>query len=301
MNLGSDSLQKIMEEHHENIKMGSQSYKRLKRKKKMEKAANLIAERWRARQAGELARDEVEKMKMANMMLTLLPLQQKRRKTARANMQHMYDVHHSFQNGPGSQRSQSVISTARSSTRSHRTNKSQNIKLNLDAVHDAHPEVVEPKSFDELTKLMTKAELRGVPGHHGKKTFDYYEGVSETNQRFMFGSPSIAEGQIYSNIMKQSKNKLPINAAENGEADGKIYLVKTIYINRNERNLESLEKKFVPRRTVPSLEIANPCQQYASMAGKQLPICDRMRATYVFLLVRLNYGNIEYHHPSQKL
>ena len=52
MNLGSDSLQKMMEEHHENVKLGSQSLKRLKHKKKMEKAVTLIAERWRAKKKG---------------------------------------------------------------------------------------------------------------------------------------------------------------------------------------------------------------------------------------------------------
>ena len=157
-----------MEEHHENIKMGSQSYKVLKRKKRMEKAVNLIAERWRARQAGEFARNEMKKMKMANMMLDIASLAAKKEgKQLGANMQHMYDVHHSFENGP--QESQSTISTSRFSTTSIRTNRSQNVKLNLDAMHDKHPEVAEPKTFDELTKLMTKAELRGVPGHHGKK------------------------------------------------------------------------------------------------------------------------------------
>ena len=83
---------------------------------------------------------------------------------------------------------------------------------------------------------------------------------SETNQRFMFGSPSIAEGQIYENIMAQSKTKRTKDMVENGQASGK--------------NIFGLEDKYKAKRAKPGVSRKKiPAEKTSAQLGnsKSMP------------------------------
>ena len=209
--MGSESLQGMMSEHELNRKGGTMSPAKVKALQKKIDAANLIAQKWKARVAGETVRSAMQE-NMANMMLDIAAMNARREgKELSGVMGRMHRTHEAFLNGPGTNRS--VASSTNSS-------------VPVSSHHSDIPSVEIPQShdqltFDEIARTMTKAELRGVPGHHGKKSFNYSDGVSKVDQRFLFGSPTIAEGQIYENILAQGKQKAPRQKSDFGEASGK--------------------------------------------------------------------------------
>ena len=207
LNLGSQSLQNAMQEHEAGKVGGSLNAKRAKLRNKQIAAADLIANRWRARMNGEKVRNEMQ-MKMANMMLGIAAMKAEQDgKELGGTLGEMARKHDAFVKGPGTQRSQYSLSTGRSSLISHR---SGNTVLPL-------PSMPQQKDTPAVA-VKKKPEL---PKKHGKKTFNYYEGVHEVDQRFCFGSRAIAEGQIYGNMMERSKQKPVKNTTEFSEMSGK--------------------------------------------------------------------------------
>eukprot|EP00949_MAST-11_sp_MAST-11-sp1_P005004 g5004.t1 len=247
LNLGSDHLHRTNQTHKQMFgSKGRLSQASIQRRTQLRDAATLIAGKWRAhKQSGGTLRRRMDD-KIADIALAAAQKHaQEDGRELEGVLGKMNRIHEQFMSGgmvpvqahkqepETTTRTSSAASNAQTTTAAPSTGR-LSVRTSCST-----PKMIQPK--------FTKADLRGVPGHHGKKTFSFND--EEKNGplagRFLFGSTSVAEN----NMMNFDKSHGKIN--EKPESRG--FISGSPELLHRQMQKKDPKSKFTKSKSVASL------------------------------------------------